>query len=77
MTTPLVLFNKPVIALRKNTCMLMEITKLGLWNANSWTRISIPVVDKDSLKTKQKQSRGLGRSFVIEGQPSIGFQPQH
>lgn len=55
----------------------MEITKLGLWDANSWTRISIPVVDKDSLKTKQKQSRGLGRSFVVEGQPSIGFQPQH
>lgn len=57
MTTPLVLFNKPVMAPLKNTRMLMEITKVGLWNANSWTRISIPVVDKDSLKTKQKANK--------------------
>lgn len=58
-------------------CMLMEITNLGLWNANSWTRIPIPVVDKDSLKTKQKQTRGLRCSFPVEGPPIIGFQPQH
>lgn len=55
MTTPLILFNKSVMAPLKYTCMLMEIAKLGLWDANSWTRISIPVVDRDSLKTKLKQ----------------------
>lgn len=34
--------------------MLMGMAKLLLWNANSWTRISTPVVDKDPplLKTK-------------------------
>lgn len=35
--------------------MLMGMAKLLLWNANSWTRISTPVVDKDFfplLKTK-------------------------
>lgn len=56
--------------------MLMEITNLGLWNANSWTRIPIPVVDKDSLKTKQKQTKGLRCSFLVEGRPIIGFPSQ-
>lgn len=31
----------------KNTQMLMGMAKLLLWNANSWTRISTLVVDKD------------------------------
>jgi hypothetical protein len=54
-----------VIAPLKNTCMLMEIAKSGLWNANSWTRISIPVVDNYSLKTKQKlTNKKLGAQDV-------------
>lgn len=45
--------------------MLMEIAKSGLWNANSWTRISIPVVDNYSLKTKQKlTNKKLGAQDV-------------